>query len=181
MAATDPPDFLSLISTHVFSMHKWQRGLVLVSVLLFGGGSVGQMSSYFGQKNQPVIAPTANGKSIPNPPPAPEPTIQQKISPWAMRMGPSLLIGFLLGFALRVFVRITITLLVLGIGLMMLLSYFHVVNVDFSAEETKYENTLHWAEDQATRVKDSALSHLPSSGGGALGAFAGFRRRRVTS
>jgi len=97
-----------------------------------------------------------------------------------MRMGLSLLIGFLLGFALRVFVRITVTLLVLGIGLLMLLSYFHVVNVDFSAEKTKYENTIHWAEDQATRVKDSALSHLPSSGGGALGAFAGFRRRRVT-
>ena len=36
--------------------------------------------------------------------------------------GLSLLIGFLLGFALRVFVRITVTLLVLGIGLLMLLS-----------------------------------------------------------
>lgn len=180
MAATTPPDFLSLISTHVFGMHKWQRGLVLLAVLLFGSGSVGQMSSYLGQKNQPVVAPTDSSKPIPNPPP-PEPTLAQKISPWAMRMGLSLLVGFLLGFALRVFVRITVTLLVLGIGLMMLLSYFHVVNVDFSAEKTKYENTVHWAEDQATRVKDSALSHLPSSGGGALGAFAGFRRRRVTS
>ena len=180
MAATDTPDFLSLISTHVFGMHKWQRGLVLLSVLLFGSGSVGQMSSYFGQKNQPAVAPIENGKSIPNPPPAPEPTIQQRISPWAMRMGLSLLIGFLIGFALRVFVRITLTLLALGIGLVMLLSYFHVVNVDFSAEQTKYENTIHWAQDQAGRVKDAALSHLPSSGGGALGAFAGFRRRRVT-
>src|SRR5437667_797163 len=175
MAATDPPDFLSLISTHVFSMHKWQRGLVLLSVLLFGGGSVGQMSGYFGQKNQPVVAPSDTSKPIPNPP-APETTLPQKISPWAMRMGLSLLIGFLLGFALRVFVRITVTLLLLGIGLMMLLSYFHVVNVDFSAEKTKYENTIHWAQDQAGRLKDAALSHLPSSGGGALGAFAGFRR-----
>src|SRR5262249_51725884 len=106
MAATHPPDFLSLISTHVFNMHKWQRGLALVAVLLLGGGSVGQMSSYLGKKNQPVVAP-ADGKPIPNPP-APEPSVTQKMSPWAMRMGLSLLVGFLIGFALRVFVRITV-------------------------------------------------------------------------
>ena len=180
MAAIDTPDFLSLISTHVFNMHKWQRGLVLVAVLLFGSGSVGKMSSYLGQKNQPVVAPADANKPIPNPP-APEPTLAQKVSPWAMRMGLSLLVGFLIGFALRVFVRITVTLLLLGIGLLMLLSYFHVVNVDLSAEKTKYESTVNWAQDQAYRLKDSALSHLPSSGGGALGAFAGFRRRRIAS
>ena len=68
MAATNAPDFLALISTHVLGMHKWQRGLVLVAVLLFGSGSVGRMSSYLGQQNQPVVAPTDSSKPIPNPP-----------------------------------------------------------------------------------------------------------------
>jgi uncharacterized membrane protein (Fun14 family) len=180
MPATEAPDFLSLISSHVFSMQRWQRGLVLVSVLLFGSGSVGKMSDYFGQRNQPVVAPADSSKPIPSPPP-PEPTLQQKLSPWAMRVGLSLLMGFLLGFALRVFVRITITLLVLGAGLMMLLSYFNVLNVDLSSAQTKYNSSIHWAQDQAEKLKDSALGHLPSSGSGVLGAFAGFRRRRVTS
>ena len=71
------------------------------------------------------------------------------------------------------------TLLLLGVVSMMLLSYFNIVNIDLSEARTKYASSIHWVQDQACKLKDVAQSHLPHSGAGAVGAFAGFRRRRL--
>ena len=84
-------------------------------------------------------------------------------------------------FALRVFVKITLTLLALGAAIMMGLSYFNITNIDLTPAKTKYDSAIHWAKDQGYKLKDSAQSHLPNTGGGALGAFAGFRRKRIVT
>ena len=52
-----------------------------------------------------------------------------------------------------------------------------VLNIDLSTAREKYGSALHWLGDQAARLKDMAVAHLPSSGGGTVGAWLGFRRR----
>jgi uncharacterized membrane protein (Fun14 family) len=188
-------DLLSKLATHIWHMKRWQRLLFTLSVVLFGAGSAGQITSYFNDP-PPTVAKTDNPESqIPGAAPKliderahpiqpvnePEPTFRQKLSPWAMRIGGSFIAGFLLGIALRIFLKITAIALVLGVGLLTLLSYFNVLNIDLTAAKTKYEDSIHWVDDQAHRVKDSVQSHLPSSGSSLLGAFAGFRRKKIAA
>src|SRR5947208_1233908 len=115
------------IIAHFLDMHRWQKALLTLSVALFGTGTAHQMTTYFGATPPVATAPS----NVQNQPPAPEPTLGEKLSPWAMRVGASFIAGFLLGFALRVFVRITMTILLVGVIVMVLLSRFNVVNVDF--------------------------------------------------
>jgi hypothetical protein len=49
--------------------------------------------------------------------------------------------------------------------------------VDLTAAQQTYDSAREWLTDQATRLKDVVLAHLPSSASGGLGAFIGFRRR----
>jgi uncharacterized membrane protein (Fun14 family) len=189
---TDPayynrPSITTQVIAHLWDMHGWQKGLLAVSVFLFGGGSVGKMAGYFSPNNAPqqqISLPAPSNTTPYNPPPPvpqtqDQPTLRDRISPWAMRIGASFLAGFVIGVGLRIFIRITATVLILGIGALALLSYFNVMNVDLSAAETKYQSSIHWAQDQASRLAKVAESHLPSSGGSVVGAFAGFRRRRA--
>ncbi|HEX3357461.1 MAG TPA: FUN14 domain-containing protein [Tepidisphaeraceae bacterium] len=174
------PTFLTKTIAHLWSMHHWQRGVLAIAVLLFGAGTVGNIKNYFNPQNTPAISTATPGTTDPISPAAqPEPTALQKMSPWAAKVGGSLLGGFILGFALRTFVKITSLLLALGISVFTLLSYFHVMNVDLTSAETKYKNSIEWVDDQAYRLKDVAQSHIPSSGSGVIGAFAGFRRKRA--
>lgn len=169
------PDFLSLITSHVFNMHRWQKMFLSISLLLFGTGSAGQITGLLARHATPAAATSVDSQ---NPPPESSPSLTERLAPWATRVGASFIGGFLLGFALRVFVRVTATLLVVAASIMMLLSYFNVMNLDLTAARTKYETSIHWAQDQAYRLKEAAQSHLPSSGSGTIGAFAGFRRRK---
>src|SRR4051812_39369262 len=181
MAVMDPvvaSTLLPKISMHFFNMHRWQRTLLTLSLLIFGAGATGQITGYFGHVNEQTAATDVPRDTVKQ---APEPTLRERLSPWATRFGASMLGGFLIGFALRVFIRITVSLIALGAMIMMALSYFNVMNVDLTAAETKYDSGIHWAEDQAYKLKDAAMSHLPSTGGSAFGAFAGFRRKRIVT
>ena len=89
----------------------------------------------------------------------------------------SVLAGFVLGWLFRAFLKTMAFFLMLAIAALAALSYFGVLNVDFTSAREHYASALHWLGDQSSRLKDLIISHLPSSGGGALGAFLGFRRR----
>ena len=188
-------DILSKLASHIWQMKRWQRVLFTPSVALFGAGSVGQIMAYF-KDPPPTVVKTDNPESqLPGASPKlmdqrapatstanePEPTFRQRFSPWAIRIGGSFIVGFILGVAMRIFLKITALALVLGIGLLMALSYFNVLNIDLSSAKTKYEDSVHWVNDQAKRVKEAAQSHLPSSGSSLVGAFAGFRRKKLSS
>src|SRR3954452_6456721 len=134
-------NLLPRISTHFFDMHRWQRTLLTLSLLIFGAGATGQITSHFGTVNEQTAATDAPPGAVKH---APEPTMREWLSPWAMRFGGSMLGGFLIGFALRVFLRITVMLLALGAAIMMGLSYFNVTNVDLTPAKTKYDSAIHW-------------------------------------
>ena len=169
------PSLMSKVVNHFLDMHSWQKAMLTLSVIVFGTGSAHQMATYFGAA-PPTTAPSA---VVQNQPPAPSPTMSDRISPWLMKVGASFIAGFVLGFALRIFVRITLTILTVGIVILVLLSRFHVMNIDFTSAETKYQDSIHWLEDQGERFKDTAVAHLPHSSSGVFGAFAGFRRRKL--
>ena len=168
------PSLLSKVVCHFLDLHAWQKGVLTLSIILFGTGGMHQLTSFFSS-----TPPAATATSVAGQPPAPEPTMGDKLSPWAMGMGGSFIAGFLLGFALRIFVRITMVVVLGGICIMLLLSRFHIVNVDFSEAKTEYSNSVHWMTDQAEHAEKSVASHLPHSGSGMFGAVAGFRRRKL--
>jgi hypothetical protein len=57
------------------------------------------------------------------------------------------------------------------------LSYFHIMNIDFSAVEKKYESDIAWVADQGERAAKALLNHIPGSASSFAGMFVGFRRK----
>jgi uncharacterized membrane protein (Fun14 family) len=100
-----------------------------------------------------------------------------RLSPHATGVGVSVVAGFLMGWLFRAFLKTMTFFALIVAGLLAALSYFGVLNVDMTAARGHYGDAVHWLTDQAMRLKDVIVAHLPSSGGGAFGAFMGFRRR----
>jgi uncharacterized membrane protein (Fun14 family) len=89
------------------------------------------------------------------------------------------LLGFIIGWLFRAFIRITAAVTAVGIGALALLSYFHIMNVDLTAAENKTTQTSAWLTDQGGRLRDAAFAHVHSTLGGAVGMFMGVRRRKI--
>lgn len=179
---------VSKVIANAVNLRGWQKSFLSVAILLFGAGSAGQLMGKIESDSPRVVQnqpDNSSGSTLvekqPDDTRAPkdtEPTLREKLSPWATRVGLSFMGGFIIGFALRTFLRITAMLLALGATLFLGISYFSGKNVDLTDAKTKYEGAIHWAEDQAYKLKDRAETVLPSSGTGLFGAFAGFRRKR---
>jgi uncharacterized membrane protein (Fun14 family) len=116
----------------------------------------------------PAAAPT------PAPPP---PTLTERLSPTAIRSGLGLIGGFIIGWAFRAFLKMMAMITFLVGAIFIGLSYFNVLNVDFSAAETKFKTSSEWVSDQASRAKDAAMSHIPGSAASVVGMWLGFRRK----
>ena len=85
--------------------------------------------------------------------------------------------GFIIGFIFRAFVK-TMTLITLVIvGGLGALSYFHVINIDFSRAEQAWNSNSDWIMTQATKLRDVVWHYLPSSTTGTIGAFFGVKRK----
>ncbi len=100
------------------------------------------------------------------------------LSPRFLSFGASVLAGFLIGWAMRLFVKTT---LVIGLSLAAvfgLLSHLRIINVDFTTVQQQTSGDLSWVSNQASRRKDVAIAHLPVHAGGLPGMSMGFRRRR---
>ncbi|CAN5514383.1 hypothetical protein BH10PLA1_BH10PLA1_18310 [soil metagenome] len=182
----------------IFNMPIWQKGFLALATALGGAGVAGQTYSKFSPQQQPVVntqnAPAAvtpsessgfvDERRVPNPPPDPaapdaqtEPGLVQYNSPWMTRVGLSFVGGFIIGWAFRVFIKTMMLVTVLGVALLVGLSYFHVVNVDFSAARVKYADSIEWVIDQAAKLRDAAMTYLPSTSTGVAGLFVGVKRK----
>src|SRR5262249_30886129 len=109
--------------------------------------------------------------------PPPQKPLYQRLSPNATRIGMTFIVGFLIGWAFRVFLKMMTVIAVLGGAIFFGLSYFNVMNVDFSKVEKKFDTSKGWVTDQAWRLKDAVMSHIPSSGASLAGMLVGFRRK----
>ena len=172
---------------HVVRMPGWHKKVLLVAVVLAIAGTLGQVVGYF---NKAPVSVTSETNSIPSGScafdsgtnPAVQTTSEkslplwQRLSPSAKRIGVSLVIGFLLGWIFRAFLKTMAMLTILVVGLLALLSYFNVLNIDLSAARQHYDSVAHWLADQAMRLKDVIAAHIPSGVSGTLGAFIGARR-----
>ena len=106
-----------------------------------------------------------------------QPSEPSALGSWARRVGTAVLIGFLVGWIFRTFLKIMASITALVLGAIVLLSYFNVSNVDLTAAKTTYKDTSSWVTDQAGRLRTAAMSHVHSTLGTALGLFIGARKK----
>jgi uncharacterized membrane protein (Fun14 family) len=187
-------------AAHVATMPRWHKMVLLLGVVLAIAGGIGwlttRVASDTGTRvttvNTPPTAQTPAGSSgfvdgrnapadttttttvVTQTEP---PSLVARLSPNATRIGGSVVAGFVLGWIFRAFVKTMAFFALLAGAALMALSYFGVINVDLSSAREHYASVMHWLSDQGMRLKDVVIAHLPSSSGGAVGAYLGFRRR----
>lgn len=177
---------------HMLIMPRIHKMMLAGAMLLAGGGSFGQIAGYLTGKPTPIVQQqqdqniNAGTQSVeqsnPNtqveqPPVEPEPTIGQKVSPWATRVGFAFIAGFLIGWVFRAFIKLMSLATMAGVAILGGLSYFHIMNIDFTAVEREYKSNIAWVTDQAERLAQSLLSHIPGSTSSFAGMFIGFKRK----
>jgi uncharacterized membrane protein (Fun14 family) len=182
----------------MWNMPRWQKTLLGLFLGVGVAGGAGQVYSRL--TPPPSTAQVKSGTSINTPPPGqgfvggspqapgspttpsvdtqqPEPSWMAEHSPWLTRTGLSFVLAFIIGWAFRAFIKAMAIVTALGVGAMLLLSHFRVINIDFSAAEQHYATAMQWLGDQALRLKDAAMAHLPASTSGAFGLFVGLRKK----
>jgi uncharacterized membrane protein (Fun14 family) len=99
-----------------------------------------------------------------------------KASPEVTKVGGSVVAGFVVGWLFRAFLKTMAFLALLAGAGLFALSYFGVLDVNVGALREHGATAAQWLTAHADKLKDVVVSHLPSTGGGALGACLGFRR-----
>src|SRR5437868_4399264 len=201
-AAKPQHDFL----VHVLNMPGWHKAVLLLGAILTVAGAVGVLVA---KTHSDVPAQTASGSgsgsdstprgaskmvdtpngSAPNgsvpsgaAPAAPQEgaSMFTRLSPHAMKIGGSIVAGFVIGWLFRAFIKTMLLLAVLFIGGVWALSHFGILNlgaVDSEALQRHSGEAVTWMQAHLEQFKAMLVRHLPSTGGGAVGAFLGFRRR----
>jgi len=108
---------------------------------------------------------------------APEPTTVDKISSPATKLGVSLVLGFIVGFVFRMFVKTMTVLTILVVAGLGALSYYGILDIDTQQVEEKGRTFVDWITREGGRIKDLVLGHIPHSAGGVVGSWIGFRRK----
>jgi len=171
-------------------MPVWHKKVLLLGVVLAIVGFGGQVLGYFARSSSSATPRTTANTDVPNSSSAfdtrsarpaetdvqPPVSWWQKLSPRATRIGVSLVIGFIVGFLFRAFLKTMATITAVIVAILLALSYFNVLNIDFSAAREHYQSAAHWLSDQALRLKDLAVAHIPSGAAGFFGLFLGMRR-----
>lgn len=185
---------------HLVEMPAWHRKLLIGAGLLASVGLLGQSSKLISRspaKDAEVAevtsmqsdgkAPTGrsfvsrSGKTsdierVETPPP-PKPTMFERISPWASRVGFGFVGGFIIGWAFRAFIKTMAIVTTVGVSILWGLSHFNVINLDLAAAETKFKTSTSWVSEQAAHLKERAMTLVPGSFSSIFGVFIGFRRK----
>lgn len=201
MSATDTAERTRLNNaprhffTHLATMPTWHKIVLFLGLALAIAGGAGWMVSHASTTTTTTTQTQAPSAKVPgssgfvDSSNAPSdstttvvtheepPSLIARLSPNATRIGGSVVAGFIFGWIFRAFLKTVTFFALLAAGALFALSYFGVINVDLSSAREQYSSALHWLTDQGSRLKDVLLTHLPSSSGGAVGAFLGFRRR----
>jgi uncharacterized membrane protein (Fun14 family) len=141
-------------------MPRWHKGVLAASLLTLILGWVHWGFNAVGATTQP--APSALGE-------------------WSRRVGGSVVIGFLVGWIFRTFLKLMALITGLVLSGIILLSYFNFTNIDLTRAEKQYKDSSSWVTDQAGKLKDATMAHVHSTLGGALGIFMGVRKKKPTA
>lgn len=170
-------------------LRPWQKVLAVLSVVVALGG-VGLM--VYAASTRPEPAATAAGQpgsdlargfgpaGDPADPASSEPTQTDRLidstSGAVFRLGFGFFAGFAVGYAARMFVRITLT--AAGIAILGLagLQYAGVIDVDWEKISGGFDTFGAWFTEQTKGLTGFITGYLPTFGAGLAGAFVGFRR-----
>lgn len=168
------------LSQQLHHVPAWHKKLIVAAIVLCGVGLAGQGFARFAQKNGAAQSSAPAGSrsafEFSESPAQQEPPLWQRVSPHATKIGVSLVIGFIVGFLFRAFIK-TMALIVIVIGgIIFALSYFDILNIDYDSARQQTEHAAGWLGQKATAAREFVMSHLPSGVASAVGAFLGFRR-----
>lgn len=174
-------------------LRPWQKALAVLSVVIALGGA-GLMVYAAGTRPQPAPAAVGaeseasnlmrgfapSGGGTPNASPSSEQVQSERLvdsaSGAVFRLGFGFFAGFAVGYAMRMFVRIT--LLAAGIAILGLagLHYAGVIDVDWEKISGGFDTFGAWFSEQRRGLAGFITGYLPTFGAGLAGAFVGFRR-----
>jgi uncharacterized membrane protein (Fun14 family) len=103
--------------------------------------------------------------------------LNDMMSPALARGGASYLAGFLIGWACRRAIKLTVLAASAILALIALLKSAGWIDLNWSAVERDISQSLTWLHGEADSLKQLLTSYLPSAGAGAAGAFFGFRKK----
>ena len=173
--------------SHLGTMPGWHQIVLIAGVLIAVVGGVGKAttpSAPTAQVSADGSIPSGSSGLVGDPGPTSDSGIQigtfGKISPHMIGVGFSIVVGFILGWFFRAFIKSMAMITVLIGGTLWALSHFNILHLSDENVTRIKENSAQatsWATAHASQFKDFIMAHLPSSGSGTLGAFLGFRRR----
>ena len=177
-------------------MTRVQRWGVLVAMLVFIAGVVGYGTTWLSGKHEQVrqekqdAVSTDTGRSgfvgeapagrraeaIEETQPEAQ-TWQAKAGAVAMKIGLAFLGGFAAGYAARTFVRTAAMVAAVVVVGVILLSYFGLIDVDFSRAERAYNDNAEWLQTQGGKLLDVVAARVPGTLAGLAGVVVGFLRK----
>lgn len=103
--------------------------------------------------------------------------LSDMMSPALARGGASFIGGFLVGWAFRKTLKISLLIILSLAALVAILKTTGWIHLEWNLIESDVHRTLDWARGQAQSLKEVAVGYLPSAGAGVAGAFFGFRNK----
>lgn len=96
---------------------------------------------------------------------------------WMAKLGLSFAGGLVLGIFFRTFLKTMAAITALAAAVLVGLSYFELINIDFTTMQTNYDSFAGWLADQGWRVREMVVGVLPSAFFAGFGFVVGFLRR----
>lgn len=174
---------LSDFFCHMVEMPTWHRRILILATILFGGGVVGQGAGYFSAAPARAVRQDATPNSSlvrveqDTVTKQADPTITQKLSPHATKIGVSFIAAFVIGWLARAFVKIVTTVAGLAIAAAVALNHFGIVDIDLTGMRHEAAADAHSVISQVQHYATALIHLLPSSVAGGAGMWIGFRRR----
>ena len=101
--------------------------------------------------------------------------LSDMMSPALARGGARFLGGFLLGWAFRKTLKVTLLITISLAALVVILKTTGWIHLEWNLIQSDVNRTLDWARGQAQSLKEVAVGYLPSAGAAGAGAFFGVR------
>lgn len=98
-------------------------------------------------------------------------------TPALFRFGLSYIGGFFLGYGLKRFLKVTLVVSAMVVGVLLLLSHTGVIGLDWNSMQEQVQSSFGWLTGQAEALKDFLSGYLPSAGAAGVGLFLGLRWR----
>lgn len=100
-----------------------------------------------------------------------------KVGGWMAKLGLSFAGGLIAGVFFRIYLKTMAALAAVATAGFIGLSYFEVINLDFTVMRDNYDSATAWLNSQAGRVKDLMLTIFPSATAAGTGFFAGVLKK----